>query len=81
MKPRGHINTPAKAQAAREHLGASKAELARVLRLKDHETVGKIEAGRRDRVPPLYQIALEALVSGWRPWGVRLPIDKEAEGK
>lgn len=79
-KPRGKINTPDKAKAAREYLGLNKAALGRVMRLgggNGRETVRRIEDGGNDRVPGPYQIALEALVSGWRPWGVKLPIDKE----
>jgi hypothetical protein len=77
MKPRGRINTPAKAQAAREFLGLSKSELARVLRLgtNGRETVRRVESDQGPTGP--YQLALEALVSGWRPWRVKLPIDKE----
>lgn len=77
-KPRGKISTPAAARQAREYLGLDKAALARVLRLDSRETVRRIEDGRNARgVPGPYQIALEALLSGWRPWGVRLPIDGE----
>jgi hypothetical protein len=79
VKPRGHINTPAKCQAAREFLGLSKPGLARVLRLgtNGRETVRRIEAGQTPQGP--YQLALEALVSGWRPWGVKLSIDESKE--
>lgn len=78
MKPRAPINTPAKAKAAREYLGLTKAALAKLLRLADRQTVRRIEADDGVRgVPGPYQIALEALVSGWRPARVMLPIDKE----
>lgn len=76
MKPRGKISTPAKARAAREYLGLDKTALAELLRLADRQTVRKIEANNNVRgVPGPYQIALEALVAGWRPAGVKLPID------
>jgi hypothetical protein len=81
MKPRAPINTPAKCQAAREYLGLNKFELARVMRLGSSakigaETVRRIEQAQGPTGP--YQLALEALVAGWRPRGVTLPIDKEA---
>lgn len=80
-KPRGKISTPAAARQAREYLGLSKARLAEVLRLGDsggRDTVRRIEDDKSTRgVPGPYQLALEALVSGWRPWGVKLPIDGE----
>lgn len=81
MKPRGKISTSAKAKAAREYLGLNKSELARLMRLGGSdktgaETVRRIE--NKQGPPGPYQLALEALVAGWRPWGVKLPIDKEA---
>lgn len=77
MKPRGKFTTPASCQQAREHLGLKKTELARLLRLgsSGRNTVHDIEAGEQ-RIPGPYQLALEALVAGWRPWGVKLPIDE-----
>lgn len=79
MKPRGHINTPAKVKAAREYLGLSKAALARLLRYGSdgRGALRMMETGEQ-KVPGAVQLALEALVSGWRPHGVRLKIDKEA---
>lgn len=72
MKPRGKISTPDKAKAAREYLGLGKTELAKVMRLgaNGRQTVRRIEEGQS--VPGPYQVALEALVSGWRPWGVKI---------
>jgi hypothetical protein len=80
MKPRGKFTTPAACQHAREYLGASKAELARVMRLgaTGRDTVRRYETEPGAVTGP-YQLALEALVSGWRPWGVRFKIDKEAD--
>lgn len=79
MKPRGKINTAARAKAAREYLGLSKAELARVLRYSPagRDQIRKIEAGDSG-IPGPFQIAMEALVSGWRPRGIKFKIDKEA---
>jgi transcriptional regulator with XRE-family HTH domain len=71
------INTPERCREARETLGLSKAELARVVRLDTRETVRRIENGPKRGVPGPYQLALEALLSGWRPYGVKLPIDGE----
>lgn len=79
MKKVRKITTPEKAKAARESLGLGKTGLADVLRLGDsgRETVRRIEGGDNLRgVPGPYAVALEALASGWRPWGVRLPIDE-----
>lgn len=75
MKPRGKINTSAACKQAREFLDVDKTELAKIMRLgkSGRETVRRIEQGQEPPGP--YQLALEALVSGWRPWGVRLPID------
>lgn len=63
--------------AARVRLGLDKAGLARVLRLgKDgRNTIRRIEQGQPPPGP--YQLALEALTDGWRPFGVTLPIDKD----
>lgn len=75
-KPRGNINTPAKARAAREYLGLDKAGLGRVLKLgvAGRETVRRIESDGNVRgVPGPYGIALEALVAGFRPHGSKLP--------
>lgn len=79
MKPRGKLSTSARCQQAREWLGLTKTDLARILRLgksgvEGRETVRRIEAGQTPPGP--YQLALEALVAGWRPWGVKLPVDK-----
>jgi DNA-binding XRE family transcriptional regulator len=74
LKPIGKFTTPIKCKAAREYLGLSKVGLANVLRIQ-RKTIIRIEQGQDPPGP--YQVALEALVSGWRPWGVRLPIDKE----
>lgn len=73
-KPRGHCSTPVACQQAREHLGLSKAALARLMRLGDsgRDTVRAYEQGERPISGP-YQLALEALVSGWRPMGSKLP--------
>lgn len=80
MKPRGHMSTPAQAKAAREYLGLSKTALAKIMRLEGPQTVRRIEAGVNERgVPGPYQLALEAMLHGWRPIRVRLPIDKEPE--
>jgi transcriptional regulator with XRE-family HTH domain len=76
MKPRGKIDTPEKARAAREFLGLNKAQMARVARIDSRDTVRRIEEVNTRGVPGPYQIVLEALVSGWRPWGVKLPGDK-----
>lgn len=78
MKPRGHISTPARFTAAREYLGLNKAAMARVMRLgkNGRDVIRGIEQGSRPFGP--YQLVMEALVSGWRPHGVRLPIDKES---
>lgn len=81
-KPRGHINTPEKCRQAREHLGLTKAGLARVLRLSEvngRDTVRRVEQGQEPSGP--YQIALEALVAGFRPVRVKLPIDGKATSK
>lgn len=69
-RPRGKLSTPARCQAAREYLGMSKLELARVLRLGGSakagaETVRRIEQGQEPPGP--YQVALEALVAGFKP--------------
>lgn len=79
MKPRGKFTTPAACEQAREHLGLTKAGLARVMRLgaSGRDTVRAIEQGERSISGP-YQLALEALVAGWRPWGTKLPIDGKA---
>jgi hypothetical protein len=73
VKPRAPINTPAKCEAAREYIGASKAELARLLRfgLGGEDAIRRYETGAR-RIPGPYQVAMEALLSGWRPRGARL---------
>jgi transcriptional regulator with XRE-family HTH domain len=81
MKPRGKLTTGAKCREAREYLGASQGDLARAMRFgaRGRDTVAEIERGARERgVPGPYQIALEAMLSGWRPWGVKFKIDKEA---
>lgn len=78
-KPLGPINAAARAQAAREYLCLSKAELARHLRLgagAGRNTVARIESGNQ-RPPGPYQVALEAFVAGFRPAGVTFPIDKD----
>lgn len=78
MKPRGKINTPAKAKAAREYLGLNMPAMARVARLDSRETIRRIEEGISTRgVPGPYQLVLEALLSGWRPYATRLPIDDQ----
>ncbi len=63
----------------REALGLSKAGLAKALRLgaNGRQTIRRIEAGKYRPTGPM-QLALEALRDGWRPSGVKLPID-EAE--
>ena len=77
IKPRGKFATPAACQQAREFLGLSKTELARILRLgaNGRETVRRIEQGQKPPGP--YQLALEALVAGWRPWGVKIQGDNK----
>jgi DNA-binding transcriptional regulator YiaG len=79
-KPRGKFSTPAACRQAREYLGLNKTELARLMRFgtNGRETVRRIEQGQTQGPPGPYQLALEAMVSGWRPWGVKLPND---EGK
>lgn len=70
MKPRAPIDTPAKFMAAREHMGLDKEALARLLRLGKHgrQTIRRIEVGESAVSGP-YQIAMEALLTGWRPKG------------
>ena len=77
-KPRGRIATPAACAKARAHLGLDKKALAKLLRLSpEHgrQTIRRIEQGQPPPGP--YQLALEALVDGWRPRGVVLPVDKD----
>lgn len=66
-KPRAPINTPAKFQAAREYLGLDPDTLAHILRLGrwGRQTVRRIEQG--DTLAGPYQVAMEALLTGWRP--------------
>lgn len=76
------INTAEAAKEAREYLGLSKLGLAAALRLGSdgRHVVRRIETGAQAPSGP-YQIALEALVSGFRPklnrGRLKLPIDKE----
>lgn len=80
-KPIGKLTTGPLCRQAREFLGLSKTELARILRLgpvAGRKAVIRIELHGQEPPGP-YQIALEAMVSGWRPWGVKLPIDKETK--
>lgn len=75
MKPRGHINDAASFKAAREYLGLDKTALADLLRLGSdgRGSIRRIEAGRQS-VPGPYQLAVEALLAGWRPLGHRGPV-------
>lgn len=77
VKPRGHVSTPATFRQARQYLGLSQSALARVMRMgtEGRHTVRRIEAGQKPRGP--YQLVMEALLAGWRPRGVKLPIDRE----
>jgi hypothetical protein len=81
-KPRGHINTPERFGEAREALGLDKTALAELLRLgpTGRQTIRRIER-HGESVPGPYQLAMEALLAGWRPRGnrglVKLPCDKE----
>lgn len=75
MKPRAPINTPIKFTEARQFLDLNKAELARILRLGEkggEKTIRRIEQGQD--VPGPYQIAMEAMLGGFRPRG--WPEDK-----
>ncbi len=70
QKPRAPINTPAKFTAAREELRLTKAGLARTLRLGEkggEKTIRRIEQGQD--VPGPYQVAMEAMLNGFRPRG------------
>ena len=63
--------TPAAVHAARASLGMTQADLARVLRLSDPDengrrTVRNWEKGATPISGPA-SVALEALLSGWRP--------------
>lgn len=78
MPGKTRIATSTACAKARKRLGLDKSALAKVLRLSSEhgrQTVRRIEDGQQPPGP--YQIALEALIDGWRPSGVVLPIDKE----
>lgn len=77
--PRGPFNTPEAVNRAREYLGLNMAGMARALRLGENgdRTIGRIESGGNSSgVPGPMQVALEALVAGFRPRGLKLPGDK-----
>lgn len=71
MKPRLPLSTSLRCRQAREHMGLSKWELAKILRLgggspkHGSDTIRRIEQGQTPPGP--YQVALEALLTGWRP--------------
>jgi hypothetical protein len=80
MKPRAPIRTGAAFQAAREHLGLSKVECAAVLRIapaNGRQTIRRIESYQGPTGPQA--LVMEALLAGWRPKGVTLPIDGEKQ--
>ena len=73
--------TPADVKAARQALGMTTAELGLALRMASDEgrSVRKWESGRNPISGPA-TLALEALLSGWRP-GVILPPKAAAENQ
>lgn len=79
MKPRPPISTSRKCLLARKAMGMSQRQLAATLRLAEHgeQTVRRIERGRQAPPGP-YQVAMEALLAGWRP-GSEPKQDNEAQ--
>jgi hypothetical protein len=76
MKPRAPIRTAAAFKAGREHLGLNKVQCAKVFRLgtdQGRTTIRRIEAGQGPT--GVQALVMEALLDGWRPKGVTLPID------
>jgi len=71
------VRTPADVKAARLELGMTQPELARALRFPDPDrmgvqTIARWEKGRNERgVPGVAQVAIEALLTGWRPCGFK----------
>lgn len=58
--------TPAEFRAARKSFGLTQAALAADLGLKDGRTIRRWESGERP-IPGPVCIAIEALLTGWRP--------------
>lgn len=71
------VRNPEDVQAARIELGMTQRELARALRFPDPDemgaqTVARWEKGKlKNGVPGPAQVAIEALLTGWRPCGFK----------
>lgn len=71
------VRNPDDVRAARAKLGMSQSELARALRLPKPNLIGaqaiaRWENGKlKNGVPGVAQVAIEALLTGWRPCGFK----------
>ena len=76
MIVRPPINTGSKVMAVREKLGLSKTALGRVLRLPSGRKAVQRMENDAHRIHGPVQLALEALLSGWRPHDWKDPNGK-----
>lgn len=69
------VRTPAEFYKARMHMGLTQPELAEMLRIPEPEkggrwTIGRYENARNARgISGPVQVAMESLLTGWRPTG------------